>query len=77
MALKETLLKTPSMSRKTLKFQKVSFNSHSPFDFVGDFVQGYFSGATLSETDLPFVQVSEDVEVVLYVPQQYFLLEFE
>ena len=40
-------------------------------------MQGYFSGATLSETDLPFVQVSEDVEVVLYVPQQYFLLEFE
>ena len=74
----ETLLKTPSMLRKTLKFEKkVSFISYVPFDFVGDFVQGYFSGATLSETDLPFVQVSEDVEVVLYVPQQYFLLEFE
>ena len=58
-------------------WKKVSFISYVPFDFVGDFVQGYFSGATLSETDLPFVQVSEDVEVVLYVPQQYFLLEFE
>ena len=50
--------------------QDVSFLSYSPFDFVSDFVQGCFSGTTLSEAELPLVQVSGDVEIVLHVPQQ-------
>ena len=75
-ALKETLLKAPSISRKTLRTYPFSA-AYSPFNFVGEFVQGCFSRATLFEAELPFVQVSGDVEVVLHVPQQNFLLEFE
>ena len=57
--------------------QNVTFLSYSPFDFLGDLVQVCFSRATLSEAKLPFVQVSGVVEVVLHVPKQHFLPEFE
>ena len=49
--------------------EDVTFLSYSAFNFV----QGCFSGATLSEAELPFVQVSGNVEAMLHVPQQYFL----
>ena len=42
--------------------------SCSLLNFVGDFVQGCFSEASLSEGKMTFVMVYGDVEVMLPVP---------